>query len=49
MIEKYELSRRGAITNPFFDQAGYRTFVEQKQKAFLETLARQRAAKKAGS
>ena len=49
MIEKYEMARRGAFTNPFFDQAGYRTFVEQKQKAFLGTLARQRAAKKAGS
>jgi hypothetical protein len=49
MIEKYELARAGAVTNPFFDSAGYRSFVEQKQKVFLETLARQRATKRAGS
>jgi metallo-beta-lactamase class B len=45
MIEKDRLARAGAVVNPFFDAPGYRRFVEQKEKAFLETMAGQRAAK----
>jgi metallo-beta-lactamase class B len=45
MIEKDKLARWGAVTNPFFDAPGYRRFVEQKQKAYLETMAKQRVAK----
>jgi metallo-beta-lactamase class B len=45
MIQKDKLARWGAVVNPFFDAPGYRRFVEQKEKAFLETMARQRGAK----
>jgi metallo-beta-lactamase class B len=44
MIEKYERAKKGAKENPFVDPEGYRAYVESKEKAFLETLARQRAA-----
>lgn len=42
MIEKYERSRKDAGTNPFIDPAGYRAYVDQKEKAFRDTLAAQR-------
>jgi metallo-beta-lactamase class B len=45
MIEKDKLARAGAVTNPFFDRAGCRRFVEQKEQAYLATLARQRASR----
>jgi metallo-beta-lactamase class B len=44
MIAKYERSKVGSKDNPFIDPAGYREFVEQKEKAYLDTLARQKQA-----
>ena len=43
MIQKYEKAKSGAANNPFIDPQGYRAFVEQKEKAFRDTLAAQRA------
>jgi metallo-beta-lactamase class B len=45
MIEKYERAKKGAATNPFVDPEGYRAYVAQKEKAFRDTLAEQRAGK----
>jgi len=39
---KYERLKPGARTNPFIDPAGYRDYVELKEKAFRDELARQR-------
>jgi metallo-beta-lactamase class B len=36
--------RSGAATNPFIDAKGYRDFIEQSEKVFLDKLASQRAA-----
>jgi aminobenzoyl-glutamate utilization protein B len=41
---KYERVVRKDKTNPFIDPAGYRAYVEQKDKAFRMTLAEQNAA-----
>jgi metallo-beta-lactamase class B len=41
MIEKYERTKQGAAKNPFIDPEGYRAYVEQKEKAFRNTLAGQ--------
>ena len=38
---KYKRLEPGA-KNPFIDAEGYRTYVEQKEQAFLATLTRQR-------
>jgi metallo-beta-lactamase class B len=45
MIQKYEKAKSGAASNPFIDPEGYRAFVEEKEKAFRDTLAAQRATK----
>jgi metallo-beta-lactamase class B len=45
MIEKYERARKGPEANPFVDPEGYRAFVAQKEKAFRDTLAKQRQTK----
>jgi metallo-beta-lactamase class B len=49
MVEKYERAKEGATKNPFVDPDGYRAYVEQKESAFRDMLARQRAAKDAKS
>ena len=41
MLVKYERSKDGENSNPFVDPVGYRAYVEQKEKAFRETLAKQ--------
>ncbi len=43
MIAKYERTKKGAATNPFVDPMGYRNYVAQKEKAFRDVLAAQRA------
>jgi metallo-beta-lactamase class B len=45
MIEKYEKAKSGSSKNPFIDPAGYRAYVELKEKAFRDTLKAQGAAK----
>jgi metallo-beta-lactamase class B len=47
MIEKHERAKRGDGPNPFLDADGYRAYVSQKEKAFRDTLAQQRAEKPA--
>jgi len=42
MLEKYPRLKTDA-TNPFIDPAGYRAYVEEKEQAFRQTLADQRA------
>jgi metallo-beta-lactamase class B len=44
MPEKF--ARLGQSTNPFVDPGGYRQFVNEKEKAFDDELARQQAAAK---
>jgi metallo-beta-lactamase class B len=46
MLEKYERSKRPGEANPFIDPEGYRTYVAEKEKAFRETLAKQRGEKR---
>jgi metallo-beta-lactamase class B len=41
MVEKHERAKLGKVKNPFADPEGYRAYVEQKEKAFRETLAAQ--------
>jgi metallo-beta-lactamase class B len=45
---KYAKLDRGALrpgqANPFVDPGGYRAYVEDRERAFLAELARQRAA-----
>jgi metallo-beta-lactamase class B len=43
MIEKYKRAQNGAEKNPFVDPEGYRAYVEKTEKAFRDTLAKQRA------
>jgi len=45
MAEKHQRAVKDPSTNPFIDPEGYRAYVAQKETAFRETLARQRAAK----
>ncbi len=45
MVAKSERAKRGGGANPFIDPEGYRDYVGQKEKAFLDTLAAQRGAK----
>jgi metallo-beta-lactamase class B len=47
MLAKYERLKQGADKNPFVDPEGYRAYVELKEKAFREALAKQREAKTA--
>ncbi len=42
---KYDRLKRDPKQNPFTDPKGYRDYVELKEKAYLETLAKQKAAK----
>jgi metallo-beta-lactamase class B len=41
MIAKYERSKQKGVENPFIDPQGYKAYVQEKQKAFRSTLARQ--------
>jgi metallo-beta-lactamase class B len=41
MIAKYERSKQKGVRNPFIDPQGYRAYVQEKEKAFRSTLARQ--------
>jgi metallo-beta-lactamase class B len=46
MVEKHDRVKKGGTeANPFVDPEGYRRFVEQKERAFRDTLASQRRAK----
>jgi metallo-beta-lactamase class B len=45
MIEKYERAKKDSHTNPFVDPQGYKAFVEEKERAFRNTLATQQHAK----
>jgi arylsulfatase len=49
MIAKYERARNSASSNPFVDPAGYRAYVDLKEKAFRETLAMQQSAARAAT
>ena len=48
MVAKYERTQRGAKANPFIDPDGYRAYVSQKEQAFRDVLASQRAANAPG-
>ena len=43
MIEKSEKAKTNPEKNPFIDPAGYRAYVDQKARAFRETLEAQKA------
>ena len=45
MHEKRERMKAGAKTNPFIDPQGYRRFVEEYERRYLDQLARERAAR----
>jgi metallo-beta-lactamase class B len=45
MLEKHARAAKDPATNPFIDPEGYRAYVAQKEKAFRDTLAEQRAAR----
>jgi metallo-beta-lactamase class B len=47
MIEKYERAKAGAKENPFIDPQGYRATIGEKEKAFHDALAAQKAAHRA--
>ena len=49
MLQKYEKAKSKAAKNPFIDPEGYRAYVEQKEKAFRDTLNAQAAKKAAKS
>ena len=42
MIEKYGRLSKDEKTNPFVDRAGYRAYIEDREKAYLDTLAKQK-------
>ena len=44
MQEKYEKLRPGGA-NPFIDPAGYRAYIDERQRAFETKLQEQRAGK----
>ncbi|MDP7276062.1 MAG: subclass B3 metallo-beta-lactamase [Planctomycetaceae bacterium] len=44
MHAKYEQFKKGARTSPFIDPAGYRNYIELKEKAYIEKLAAQKKA-----
>src|SRR4051812_8997993 len=46
MVAEYERARRESDSNPYVDPEGYRDYVAQKEKAFRDTLAAQREAKR---
>lgn len=41
MENKYAKLKAGAATNPFVDPEGYRAYVEDRERSFLETLKKQ--------
>jgi len=45
MIAKYERMKKGEGPNPFIDPAGYTAHIDRAEKAYLDQLARERAAK----
>lgn len=46
MLTKYPIFKKKTGKNPFIDPAGYRNYVELKEKAYLTTLAAQKKAVK---
>jgi metallo-beta-lactamase class B len=44
LAAKYERARQRAATNPFIDRAGYRAYIELKDRAFRTILDSQRAS-----
>ncbi len=44
MLAKYERLKQGGAGNPFVDPEGYRAYIADREKAYLETLAKQRLA-----
>lgn len=47
LIEKYARLEKRTERNPFIDPAGYRAYVEDREKAFRDELARQKAVAQA--
>jgi metallo-beta-lactamase class B len=45
LAAKYKQLRDGATSNPFIDPDGYRAFVANREKAYLDELAKQKAAR----
>lgn len=45
MSAKYEAFKKGTDKNPFIDAAGYRAYVEEREKAFRDKLAEQKGGK----
>ncbi|MBS0210155.1 MAG: subclass B3 metallo-beta-lactamase [Planctomycetes bacterium] len=43
MLDKYEAQKAQPKSNPFIDPAGYKRYVEQKEQAYLKTLAEQQS------
>jgi metallo-beta-lactamase class B len=41
MVDKAKKLEQGATTNPFIDPAGYRTYIEEAEKAFLAEFQKQ--------
>ncbi|HST21824.1 MAG TPA: subclass B3 metallo-beta-lactamase, partial [Blastocatellia bacterium] len=46
LLEKSARLKQGEKNNPFIDPKGYRTFLEESEKGFLEQLEKQRQASK---
>ncbi len=46
LLQKAERSKQGEKNNPFIDLKGYRAFIEESEKNFLEQLEKQRQARK---
>ena len=42
MAAKYEKLKNGGAGNPFIDPEGYRAYIADREKAYLETLAKQK-------
>ena len=42
MLAKYEKMKKGGAGNPFIDPDGYRAYIADREKAYLETLAKQK-------
>jgi metallo-beta-lactamase class B len=45
MVEKYKKMTAGAAANPFIDPQGYRAFIDDAEKDYLDKLAREKAGK----
>lgn len=42
MLTKYEKARKGGAGNPWIDPEGYRAYIADREKAYLENLAKQK-------